>query len=121
MKKTFAIVLAFLIACFPAMAFGQSGHKAILTWNAPSDADTTTTYNIYRSNATCPTIGIGTGTWSKISSGVVTANYTDSSISVGNWCYYVTATTQGQESGPSNTAGGLARPGAPSLTLTILT
>lgn len=109
-----ALVLALLASATLAQA---TGHSATLTWTAPPDATATTIYHIYRAAAACPTGG-GVGTLSfvrvdGVSSAISSTNYTDTTIGVGPWCWYVTAVTGGQESAPSNTSGGTALPNAP--------
>ena len=117
-----AILLAFsfcTVSIAPALAQTAS-HQAVLSWPAPSDATTSSSYNVYRANATCPTSGLGTLTWTKLTTTPIAAlTYTDNSIGVGNWCYYVTQLQQGAESVPSNTAGGQARPNTVTIQIVV--
>jgi len=115
MKRLLAILLLLLATGASAQS---TGHSAVLTWAAPSDATAASTYNIYRANAVCPTSGTGTLTFTKINS-TSALTYTDSTIIVGNWCYYVTQVASGIESAPSNTAGGQARPNTVTIQLVI--
>lgn len=109
-----------LLATIPAMA---ASHSVQLTWTASPDstAQNPGTISIFRANATCPATGIGTLSWTLITSTAPAAGpYTDSTVSTGNWCYYVTATIGGATSAPSNTAGGSASPFPPqTLQITI--
>ena len=119
MKKIvcyFVIVLVALTS--PAMA-QAAPHSAAVSWTAPADANATTNYNVYRLNSTCPISGIGTATWTKVASSLTVVNFTDTTITVGNWCYYVTQVTNGIESAPGTTAGGQAKPGVVNFSVTI--
>lgn len=110
LKKLFsvAVLLAMLFLSYPA--FG-AGHSAALNWSAPSDAVSSTTYSIYRSNETCP--AAPDTTFTLLTTGVTGTSYTDTSIGVGNWCYYVEQVQNSVSSAPSNMAGGTAAPLAP--------
>lgn len=86
-------------------------HQAILNWTAPADVGATTAYNVYRVNAPCPASGIGTLIWTKLTAAPITPlTYTDATITIGAWCYYVTQVQLSFESGPSPTFGGSASP-----------
>ena len=88
-------------------------HSAVLSWAAPSDATSTSTYNIYSTPNACPSSGLGTLTWTKIASGLAALTYTDTTVTVGNsYCYYATQVQGGIESAPGATAGGSLRPGS---------
>jgi hypothetical protein len=117
MKRFYPVTLALLLSS--AFAFAIT-HQAQLTWTAPSDANANSAYNVYRANATCPSSGIGTLTWTKLTATPQTAlTYTDLTVTPGSWCYYVTQTQGTAESGPSNTAGGNVLPSSPSITIVI--
>ena len=94
----------------------KAQHSASLTWTASSDAvaNPTLGYNVYRLAGACPTSGT-TGFTKLNTATVTTTTFTDSTISLGNACYYVTATLNGAESVPSNTASTVILPGAPTL------
>lgn len=116
MKRISALVFVFALLASATLA-QATGHKASLSWTAPADATSSTTYHVYRAAASCP-VGGGVGTLSfvRIDSATLSITspaYTDVGIGVGPWCYYVTAVTGGQESPPSGTAGGTALPLAP--------
>ena len=91
------IFLLLLFAC--GLALGQTTHSVTLTWtdtlNPPS-----TTYNVKRATGLCT----GTPTFSTIASAVAVKTYVDETVTPGNYCYVVTATYQGMESAPSNSA-----------------
>lgn len=74
-------------------------HSVTLTWVDTSNP-TGTTYNIYRSTGLCS----GTPTFSKLASAVTVKTYQDTTVTPGNYCYEVTASLNGVESAPSNTA-----------------
>lgn len=79
--------------------FAQTTHTVSLTWQDNSNP-AGTTYNVYRATGLCS----GTPTFSKIITGVTAKAYQDSTVIPGNYCYEVTATFNGVESSPSNTA-----------------
>src|SRR2546430_12940192 len=118
MKPMLKAVLFTLLA---APVFAQAvAHQAALTWTAPSDAIAGTTYNVSRVNAACPTSGLGGLTWKQVNNlPITTTSYTDTTIGIGQWCYYVTQVTNGVESAPSTTAGGTAKPNTVTFTVTI--
>lgn len=84
---------------FVALAFGQTTHKATLNW-ADLLNPAGTTYSVYRATGLCS----GTPIFSKIASAVAVKTYEDSTVTAGNYCYSVTATSGGMESAQSNTA-----------------
>ena len=109
-------------SCFLGIlqASAQTAHSATLTWSAPSDATTGSTYNIYRATGACPTSGLGTLTFAKVNAAPITAlTYVDSGLTVGTYCYYATQVQSSTESLPSNTAGGPARPGTITVQIVI--
>jgi hypothetical protein len=81
-----------LFALLPAMAaHAQSG--VALSWVAPAGE----TFNVYRGGTVCG------GGFIKITSGVTTLAYTDTTVRPGGtYSYQVTAVAGGQESAPSN-------------------
>jgi hypothetical protein len=94
----------------------RAQHSASLTWGASPDAaaNPTLSYNVYRLSGACPTSG--TAGFTKLNTTpVTTLTFTDSTIALGNACYYVTATLNGAESVPSNTASAVVLPGVPTL------
>jgi hypothetical protein len=106
------------IAAFPLPA--QAARKAVVTWNASSDAaaNPTLAYNVYKLAGACP--ASGTAGFAKVNTSPVSAlTFTDSGIGVGPVCYYVTATLNGAESIPSNTAGGTVGPSTVVITVTV--
>lgn len=115
-----AIVLFGLtLFCVPMKA--QAAPRSVgLTWTPPGDSTATTTYHIYRASAACAN-GVAVSTLTTLSfvrlDGATSAqsapNYTDATVGVGSFCYYVTAVTNGTESGPSLTAGATVAPLAP--------
>jgi len=83
-------------------------HSVDLTW-----MDTLnpmgTTYSVYRAPGLCS----GTPTFAKIATGVTILTYTDPSVTIGNFCYEVTATFNGLESAPSNMSQAIILPSPP--------
>ena len=94
-----------------------ASHEVDLAWTASVDAGVT--YNIYRAAGTCPATGVPTGA-TQVKSGIAVLTYQDTTVQPGSYCYYATATLNGAESGPSNTALAQVPVGAPSaLSITL--
>lgn len=74
-----------------------------------------TAYNVYRAPGQCSTSSV----FSMISSGITLKTYDDTGLSTGTYCYHVTATANGLESLPSNTASAKVLPHPPTK-LTVL-
>ena len=110
MRRLFTAVLVAAFLLLPLRAFA---HSTTLNWSAPSDATSSTTYSIYRMSGACPAAP-GTA-FTLLTSGVTGTTYTDNTITVGTWCYYVEQVQNGTNSAPSNMAGGTAAPNAPIL------
>jgi len=109
-----ALLLFFLFTSAAAPARAQ--HSVTLAWGASADAaaNPSLTYNVYRFNGTCP--AGTTPVFTKVNTAPVTGTtFTDSTVALGNVCYYVTSTLNGAESTPSNTASGVVLPGSPTL------
>lgn len=99
-----------------------TAHSVTLTWNVPSDAIATSTYNVYRITATCPTTPLTsasaalTAGFAKLNSAPLTATTdVDSSVTPGTYCYFVTQVQGGLESPPSNNVVGAISPYAPTV------
>jgi hypothetical protein len=118
MKRLICGVLALALTLFvPVQAFAAS-HQAVLNWTASSDAVPSSTYSIFRASGACPAAP-GTG-FTLLASGVTGTTFTDTTITVGTWCYYVEQVQNGTNSAPSDLAGGTAAPLAPILqTVTV--
>lgn len=105
MKK---ILISVAFAMFSATGYAQAVGTATLTWQgtaAEITNGTTTGFNIYRANVACPgggTVPSGMVVVKSVSASVLT--YTET-LSIGSYCYQVTATGPNGESVPSNTAG----------------
>ena len=112
-------ILALASACFALALFAspaRAQHSASLSWTASSDAAANPSlgYNIYRLAGACP--ASGTSGFTKLNaSPVTTTTFSDATVALGAVCYYVTATLNGAESVPSNTASAVVLPGAPTL------
>ena len=119
MRKTLLLALFVMLA---SVAHAQ--HSVTLNWTASSDSTTSSpgTVNVLRAVGTCPASGIGTLTYTTLTSTAPAGGpYVDSAVTAGaTYCYYLTATIGGATSGPSNTAGGTIPTAAPStLTITV--
>lgn len=84
---------------FAIAAVAQSSRSVVLTWTDTANP-VGTAYNVYRAAGPCS----GTPAFVKIMTGVVPKTFTDASVAVGNYCYAVTSTFGGMESGYSPTA-----------------
>lgn len=74
-------------------------HSVTLTWT--DDANPAgTTYTVYRSAGLCS----GAPTFSKLATAITDKTYLDTSVTSGNWCFSVTATSNGMESAQSQAA-----------------
>lgn len=92
---------------------GQSSHQAVLTWQDllnPSG----TTYSVYRGSGLCS----GSPIFSQLVQGVSQKTYTDTTVTPGNYCFYVTATFSAIESAHSNFAFALV-PSFPPTSLSL--
>lgn len=107
------IAMVFLLA---SMAAAQAvTHSVTLTW-VDTQNPATTTYNVKRATGLCT----GTPVFSTIASAVAVKTYADTAVTVGNYCYVVTAVLSGAESVPSNSASANVPPFAPTaLTFTV--
>jgi hypothetical protein len=114
MKKLFVLLALLALIAFPASA--QAAHSVTLTWTASTDSGVA--YNVYRGSGICPTSGT-TGLTKLGSVAVGTLTYTDSTVTPGAYCYYVTATLAGAESKPSNLVGPSILPGTVTVTVTV--
>lgn len=98
MKSLIRTCVALLFLSAPLYA----AHSVALTWTLSTDAGTQTD-SVYRLSTTvtsasnCPTTG-----YTVVASGLTTGAYTDNAVQAGNYCYYVTATVNSVQSGPSN-------------------
>ena len=114
--KTLSAVFGVLVLALTFAAPAKAQHSVSLSWVASSDASANPTlgYNVYRLAGACPTSGT-TGFTKLNAAPVTTPSFTDSTVGLGSVCYYVTATLNGAESVPSNTASAVVLPGAPSV------
>lgn len=139
MKKRIAIelILFALVAVFACFAqdkpigkkqvtLGATVHSVTLTWNNPTtcvdgSACTPTGNKIYKLVGVCPASGTAGFTLLSTSTTPITT-YTDSGITPGTYCYYVTASNANGESAASNTAAGtLAQPAlSPPTSLSVV-
>lgn len=98
MKKTLLGVLV-----FAGLAFGQ--RSVGLSWTASTSPNAL--YNVYRQAGACPA-GTGALTGNKLNAtplATTATTYSDTTVIEGQtYCYYLKATLNTLESGPSNTA-----------------
>ena len=92
------LLLIMLLTITGLMA--QTQHSVGLTWTDTLNPSTGTTYSVYRATGLCS----GTPTFNKIATALVAKTYQDTTVIPGNYCYEVTASVNGMESAPSNTA-----------------
>jgi len=112
------ILLGLLILFFASGAQAQA-HSTTLTITDPV-ASAARSYNVYRASGACPVTGLGSLVFTKLTlTPISVLTYTDSTITVGTWCYYVTAVESSIESNPSVTAGGTAKPGVVTFSIVI--
>lgn len=105
MRLKYLFILAALTLSVSAHA---QAHSASIKWTA--SIDTGVTYNVYRLIGSCPTTVTG---FTKITSSVSVLTFIDSTVTAGNYCYYVTSSLNGAESVPSNLASAVILPAAP--------
>lgn len=91
------VVLVLFCLVLSMSAQQAATHSATLTWTDNANP-AGTTYSVYRASGLCS----GTPTFSKIASAVAVKTYQDTTVTPGNYCYAVTATSGGMESAQSN-------------------
>lgn len=110
MKKLLPLLL------LTRFAAAQSTHSVTLNWTPSADGGTV---NVYRAPAACAS---NPTNFTQIKSGAIAAGpYADAGISVGNYCYRITAVVGGAESLPSNTANAAVLPQAPTNVVVTVT
>jgi hypothetical protein len=92
-----------------ALKATATSRAVLLTWTASTDAGAA--YNIYRLTGLCPTSG--TTGFTNIGTAITATTYTDTTVGVGPYCYYATATLNGEESTPSNLVSANVLPAPP--------
>ena len=92
------------------ITWAQSARKVTLTWTDTSNPSGTT-YSVKRAAGLCS----GTPAFSTLATGITAKTYEDSTVTVGNYCYVVTASFAGLESAPSNSAAAPVLPRPPAL------
>lgn len=111
----------FLLALL-AVAQTPTTRSAVLTWADAINPSATTTYNVYRASGACPVTSLPAPA---LKTGIAAipnggGTYTDSTVTLGLWCYGVTAVIAGQESAQTMAAGGLLPASVSSLTITFV-
>ena len=122
MKTRILLLTIFVLSLSAHAAAAQ--HSVTLNWIASTDSTTATpgTVTVYRATAACPASGIGTLTYTALTTTAAAGGpYTDSAVTTGvTYCYYLTATIGGATSGPSNTAGGTIPVGTPTSLILVV-
>lgn len=124
MMKKISVVLMFTCVLLAAASAHAQGivqpafnvHYVKVTYKAPPDANGTTAYKIFADTKACPADGSAPTTAILATSTPTTSLVWYDLEPVGPYCYYVTAVTNGLESGPSNTSTAVIRPFAPTVT-----
>lgn len=104
MKKL--LLLAILMAATTAV-HAQTSYSVALAWTASTSSTTATpgTVKVFRAAGACPASGIGTLTYSALTTTAPAAGpYKDTAVANGTtYCYYLEAVVGSATSGPSNT------------------
>jgi len=108
MKLWAALLLA-------VIAQAQTTHSVTLAWT-DSLNPSGTTYSVYRAPTACSNSPV----FAKVAINLTIKSYLDSNIAPGSYCYQVSATFSGVESGPSNNSTAAVGAFSPTnLTVTI--
>lgn len=106
------LVFAGLLLLAGVLRAQAAPHSVTLNWTASSDGGVVT---VYRAAGACSTSSV----FASITTGVAANTFTDSTVSVGAFCYQVTTVVNGVESLPSNQVTARVLPQAPTaLTVT---
>lgn len=120
-KKILGVVFGTILTAGSLIA---AGHSTTINWTASVDMPATipagSGYNVFRASGACPASGVPTGAAELNTTPVAANTFTDTTVTPGNWCYYVETLLGGVSSLPSNTALG-ATPVAPPTNVTITT
>lgn len=107
--------LFILVFLFAVLAAAQTTHTVELSWEDTLNP-VGTVYAVYRGDARCTQSPVMV----KIAQDIAVKVYTQNGVSVGNYCYHVTANLNALESLPSNQALAEVRPWSPSkLNVTV--
>lgn len=99
MRTTLRCFALLLFSCIATSVIAAQTHKATLVW-VDTLNPTGTTYTVARATGLCT----GTPVFSTLASGLTALTYVDSTVTPGNYCYEVFATSGGVLSTASNTA-----------------
>ena len=119
MKTLLKLAIIHLCLHFVLAVSAFAAHTVTLTWTDTLNP-IGTTYNVSRATGLCS----GTPAFSGIAAALTTMTYVDSTVTVGNYCYVVTATSNGATSANSNSAPAVILPyppvlGSPTVTMVI--
>jgi hypothetical protein len=84
-----------VIDCNSCIVVAAPTHQVVLNWTASVDGGVVT---VYRAAGACSASSVFTA----ITTGVAANTFTDSTVTVGSFCYQVTTVVNGSESLPSN-------------------
>jgi fibronectin type 3 domain-containing protein len=109
-----AMLLLVVIAAITSAVAQTQTHSVTLSWNDTLNP-AGTTYNVYRADGLCS----GSPVFAKIASAVALKTYKDTTVTVGNYCFQVTAVFNSIESSPSNSVNPTVGPFAVQLNATV--
>ena len=116
MKIINKILMVFVLSLAFSIAASAAPHSVTLGWTKSVD-DTGASgqgYTIWRQSGTCPASVTTTAGFTALNASLVTGiTFTDSTVVPGTYCYIGTFTEAGATSLPSNTAGAVILPLAP--------
>lgn len=99
-----------LVLLIVGIGLAQAAHSVTLTWTDPVGGyPPGTTYNVYRAVGTCN--GVPNYVKPPIGLGLTTKTYVDTTVSIGSYCYVITAVVGGLESAASLSAGATVQTG----------
>lgn len=115
MKRIF--ILGFIL--FAALSVkAQAAHSVSLSWTASADSTTAApgTVTVFRATSACT----GTPSFVNLAANVAPAGpYSDTTVGIGVFCYYVVSVINGASSLPSNTVQVTVLPSAPTALAAI--
>ncbi len=106
--KTFLILFAAL-TILVSVSVAEKTHTATVVWTDPDNPSGAATYSVYRATGLCS----GSPTFSKVATALTALSYVDSSVTVGTYCFQITATQSNVESAASPSGSGTVQPFPP--------
>lgn len=103
--KRFLLLITMLFVA--TASYAQTTYSVTLNWAASTSSTPAApgTVTVYRATGTCPASGLGTLTYTALTTTAPDAGpYTDATVASGStYCYYAEAVIGGASSAPSNT------------------